>query len=272
MQKNGEGKKEKTGIVSLVVFVISVIIVGINLVSLAFPSLVIFYASGSQIQENPFELGIWFWPLIVTNVAVLAFGILYYSKKLPQTIRNSINFIRNFEISKNVSALVFAFIIFGYIGQTMNEVVIQEELLFGDFERVEKTIDKWPFNQTRAEGLFNRHVGNFFLKVSDIVFDKFKGHTISWKYSAASSNIFFYSQNYPKRFAGIVAMVFLFQSWTFYSFDTIASYPNFWALFLSSFFVSSLRKMAALTHFIYCVYSIKTTYCPLSSHVTVFYI
>ena len=231
MQRTGDGKKEKTSIVSLAVLVISVIIVGINLVSLAFPSLIIFYVSGSEIQENPFEIGNWFWPLIVTNIAVLAFAILYYYKKLPQTILNSINFLRNFEISSNVAALVFVFIIFGYIGQTMNEIVIQEELLFGDFERVEKTIEKWPFNQTRSEGLFNRHVGNFFLKVSDVVFDNFKVTPFFASIALLAVTYFFTVKITQKRFAGIVAMLLLFQSWTFYSFDTIASYPNFWALF-----------------------------------------
>jgi len=231
MQNTGNEKKSKKSNLSLAIFVIAVVIISINLVSLFFPSLIIILSSGSEIQDDPFEQGPWITPFLVANVPLLVFGILYYKKKLPQFILNSIKFIRNFEISPNVTAIVFAAIIFSYIGLTMTEVLLKEEKVFGDFDRVKKTIEKWPFNQTKAEALFHRHVGSLFLKISQEVFDNFKVTPFLGSIALLALTYFFTVKITKKRFAGIVAMVFLFQSFTFYSFDTIASYPNFWGLF-----------------------------------------
>lgn len=224
-------ENRKSELISLAVFIIAVVIISINLVALFFPSLLIVLASGSEAQDNPFEASTWIMPFLVANLAILVFGILYYTKKLPQFIRNSLKFILNFEISPNVAALVFVAILFSYIGLTMEEVVLKEEKVFGDFKRVEKTIEKWPFNQTKAEALFNRHVQSFFLKVSQEVFENFKVTPFLASISLMALTYFFTVKITKKRFAGIVAMIFLFQSFTFYSFDTIASYPNFWVLF-----------------------------------------
>jgi len=231
MHETGKEEKKKRSIVSFTVFVIAVVIISINLVALFFPSLIIVVVSGSEIQDDPFESGPWIFPFLAVNIPILVFGILYHTKKLPQFVRNSIKFILNFEISPNVAAIIFVIILFSYIAVSMKEVIFKDELVFGDFKRVEKTIEKWPFNQTSSEALYNRHVGNFFLKVSAVVFDNFKVTPFLASIALMALTYFFTVKITKKRFAGIVAMIFLFQSFTFYSFDTVASYPNFWALF-----------------------------------------
>jgi len=231
MQNTGEQKRRKNSIISLTVFVIALVIISLNLVSLFFPSLIVVIASGSEIQDDPFEAGSWIFPFLVTYLSLLVFGILYYTKKLPQLIRNSIKFILNFEVSSRVAAAVFVIILSMYIGLTMEEILLKEELIYGDFDRVEKVINKWPFNLTKADALSNRHVGNFFLKVSQVVFENMKVTPFLASISLLLVTYFFTVKITKKRFAGIVAMIILFQSFTFYSFDTLASYPNFWALF-----------------------------------------
>src|SRR3972149_3299435 len=229
--RGGNMERKKTSIISFSVFVISLVIIGINLIALFFPSLIIILVGGSEIQDNPFEASPWIVPFLATNLFLLVFAILYYTKKLPNLIWRSITFILNFEISPNVATVVFVAILFGYIALTMNEVLLQEEQLYGDFIRVEKTIENWPFNQTQAEQLYNRHVSNFFLKVSQIVFENMKVTPFLASIAVLAMTYFFTVKITSKRFAGIVAMVFLFQSFPFYTFDTIASYPNFWVLF-----------------------------------------
>ena len=231
MQNTGTEERGRKNIISLAVFLIALAIISINLVSLFFPSLLIILASGSEIQDNPFVPSPWIIPFLITNLFLLVFGILYYTNKLPQIFRNSIKFIINFEVSPNVAAIVFTALLVSYIGLTMQEVSFKEGAVFGDFGRVEKTIENWPFNQTKGEALWNRHVGNFFLKVSDVVFENLKVTPFLASIALMALTYFFTVKITEKRFAGIVAMVILFQSFTFYSYDTLASYPNFWVLF-----------------------------------------
>lgn len=223
-------KKEKTSIVSFAIFLIALVIISINLISLFFPSLIIILASGSEIQDNPFEVGPWLVPFIVTNFILLLIGILYYTKKLPQIIRNSIQFILNFEISANVTAIVFAIILLGYIALTMNELRLDEELIYGDYDRVKVVIDEWPFGEGERS-LMDRHVTNFLLKSSLVLFQNMNVIPFIASIALLALTYFFTVKITKKKFAGIVAMLILFQSFTFYSFDTLVSYPNFWALF-----------------------------------------
>ena len=221
---------KNTSIVSFTVFVIAVIIISINLVALFFPSLIILLVSGSAIQDDPFEKGPWIFPFLAVNIPILVFGIFYYTKKLPEIIRNSIQFIRDFEISTNVTAIVFAVILFGYIALTMNELSINEELIYGDYDRVKAVIDEWPFGEGERD-LMDRHVTNFLLKSSQVLFQNMNVIPFIASIALLALTYFFTVKITKKKFAGIVAMLILFQSFTFYSFDTLVSYPNFWALF-----------------------------------------
>jgi len=155
-------KKEKTRIVSLAVFAVALVMILINLVSLVFPSLIVTFTDDSGFGGEPFELGSWAIPLIVTNIAVLIFGILYITKRLPSFVHNSINFIKNFEISRNVASIVIVGIVFGYIGFAIPELPADEGRIFGDFERVKQVVENWPFEGVVGEEpLFNLHVKKF---------------------------------------------------------------------------------------------------------------
>src|SRR3989304_2319801 len=129
-------QKQNTGIVSYAVFVFALVIVLVNTVSLVFPSLIVTLVDGSGLVDESFELGVLFLPLLVTNISVLIFGILYYLKKLPSLVQNGINFIRNFEISPSIATIVFAAIIFSYIGLSMEDLSIDESKVYGDLKRI----------------------------------------------------------------------------------------------------------------------------------------
>ena len=224
-------QKLDSGIVTYVVFIFALVIILINLVSLVFPSLIITFLDEFGFGGNPFELGTWAIPVIVTNIAVLIFGIFYFSKKLPSFIQKSINFIKNFEVSRNVATIVVIGIIFGYIGWAMLEPEIDESMVFGDFERVKLVVEKWPFVNDVQTGLFNLHVKNFLLKSSQFLFNNFRVIPFIESISLLILTYFFTAEFTKKRFAGIVAMIILLQSYTFHAFDTIASYENSWILF-----------------------------------------
>jgi len=223
----------KTSKVSYVVFVIALVIVLINLTSLVFPSLIVTSIVGSAINADPWEPGAWAIPLITINLILLVFATLYYKNILPKFIRNSYNFILNFEVSRNVAFLVVLAIMFFYIGFTIPDLYDVEEELWADFIRVKLALDNWPFGDPKEidQTLHFLYVKNFFLKSSEMLFQNFKVMPLVASAGILLLTYFFTFEITKKRFAGIVAMIILFQSRTFLEFDTIATYSNFWTLF-----------------------------------------
>ena len=59
---------------------------------------------------DPFESGHQSVFLIVSNVVIFAFGIMYYKKKISSLVYNAIEKIRTFEISKKVTIISLAII------------------------------------------------------------------------------------------------------------------------------------------------------------------
>jgi len=225
-------QKQNPRIISIAVFAVALVVILINLVSLVFPSLIVTFTDDSGFGGEPFELGSWAIPLIVTNIAVLIFGILYITKRLPSFVQNSINFIKNFEISRNVAMIVMVGIVFGYIGFSILELLAEEGKIFGDFERVKVVVENWPFETVvHDELLSNLHVKNFLLKSSQFLFQNYRVMPLIVSISLLLLTYFFTAELTKKRFAGIIATIILLQSYTFQAFDTIATYENSWVLF-----------------------------------------
>lgn len=245
-------EKQKTSIITYIVFVIALVVVFINLTSLFFPSLFTTLVKGSMMEGDPFERGTWAIPVLVTNLAVLAFGTLYYIKKLPNFFRNSIKFILEFEVSRNVAIIVLVAIVFGYIGLGIEDLSIDEGKTYGDRLRVDRVVEKWPLNEDNAVGLMNRHVTNFLLKSSDVLFQNLRIIPFIASISFLILTYFFTLEITKKRFAGLVATVILFQSYNFQVFDTLAAYPNFWGLFylLSLYLIFKKWQLSSITYIV----------------------
>ncbi len=167
-------QKIKTSKVSLIVFVFSFTIILINVISVMFPSLIIStLIDKSGLETEPFEQGSMLTLILISNFSLLALGILYYKKKLPHKIENSIKFIRNFEVSQSVALLVLVVLIFLYIGWAMGDLTVNEERQFGDYPRVKQTVENWPTgdpDKIQSKFLYNLHFKNFFLKSSETLF------------------------------------------------------------------------------------------------------
>src|SRR3990172_11671302 len=91
---------------SYAVFAITLLVVGINLVSLFFPALIFSSISEIETEIDPFEIGAWTVPFLVTNFFLLGFGVLYYKNKIPGIVKKIANFILNFEISRRASTTI----------------------------------------------------------------------------------------------------------------------------------------------------------------------
>ena len=223
---------QRSSKITLAVFIFALVIVLINLVSLVFPTLLVTQASESATGENPYELGAWAAPVIITNIGVLVFGILFYKNKMPDTIKKSIKTIYNFEVSKNVATFVFIILLFGYIGFAMSDIGEDEGDTWGDYPNLLGVIEKWPEQQGgRNASLEILHVKNFLIKSSLVLFDNPKVIPFAESIALVILTYFFTVQIAQKRFAGLVAMMVLIQSYTFLRFDTLMTYANDWTLF-----------------------------------------
>ncbi|MGI0056688.1 MAG: hypothetical protein ACREAK_04860, partial [Nitrosarchaeum sp.] len=137
-------KNRKSDLIRYLAFAFAFVIIFLSLISVVFPSLFVTLLDESGFETTPFEIGTMAIPVLVTNFSLLAFGILFYKKKIPNKMEKRLNFVLNFEVSRNVALLAFVGLIFLYVGYFMNDLKTDEELIFGDYLRVRPTVDNWP--------------------------------------------------------------------------------------------------------------------------------
>ena len=242
--------------VSYLVFAFTITIVGINFISVFFPALLVSVFVGSESQVNPLEPGAWALPALVINIILLIFGMLYYTKKIPSVIQNTIQFILNFEVSRKISFVVIVIILGGYIAFTIQELSLDERSEWGDFNRIAVVLGNFPFGDGGKDDLRHLYVKNFLLYSSQNVFDNVKVVPFMGSIALLLVTYFFTARIANKRFAGLVAMVVLLQSFTFLRYDTSATYANFWTLFyLLSLYVIYNRWYISPASYILSIFS-----------------
>jgi len=253
-------KNEKVNKISYAVFIATLTVVVINLVSVFFPALITTLSSGSPGGVDPFESSAWAIPILVINLVFLGFGILYYTERLPNSIRNSIKFIRNFEVSRKVAIIVIVVLLGLYIGFTIEELSVYEGDRWADYKRIEKVIEYYPYTVPGMEALSSRLVNSFLLYSSHTVFQNTHVVPFIASISLLLLTYFFTVKISKKRFPGIVAMVVLMQSHTFLQYDTLATYTNFWVLFyLLSLYLIYKRWYLSPISFLLSIFSKSLT-------------
>ena len=224
-------RRKKTSIVSWIIFLATFGIALFSLIPTVFPALVLRTLGGFEdfVGIDPFEIGAWAFPLLVTNFILLGLAILYQKDKLPKPITNSIKFIFKFEVSPYVAFLVLAVLIGFYITFTVSELT-NDEFQPDYYLRVKSLIENYDVTTVGASGI-GTHITYFLSSSSVHVFDNAK--VIPFIASIALLVLTYYITALisQKRFAGIVAVVIVLQSNVFLFYDTSVSYPNFWILF-----------------------------------------
>ena len=221
--------------VSYVVFFAALIVVLLTLTPVIFPAL---YSSVfGMFTENldAFELGYQSIFLIVSNVVIFGFGIAYYKKKIPSLAQDVVEKIRTFEISKRVAMISLAVILCVYIGLAAPELSLDEGKTWNDYNAVLlPALEIWPFGQTDnvyVQEQNDRYVRMFLLDVSLDIFQNIKLLPFIASILVVVFTYLITVQFCQKRFAGIIAVIVLLQSYTFLKYDTVAVYENFWVLF-----------------------------------------
>jgi len=228
-----KAKVSNKSIVSNVIFILTIIVVGLNLVSVIFPALISSITSPYDILLDPFELGPNFFPFIIINIVLIGIVYFYYNNKLPKLIKKYFDFVRNFEVSRNVTIIVVITILFIYIVLTLPELFLAEEDL-GDYEIIDNALKIWPFDDHRdpyVNEQKHRHVIMLLLMFSRDILLNVKIVPFIASIGLLLVTFFFTVKITKKRFPGIVSMIVLIQSYTFLQYDTLATYSNLWILF-----------------------------------------
>jgi len=242
--------------VTWAVFLFTISIVLISLVSVVFPALIA--SSDSTINElkdlgvtlfevNSFEIGVWSGLLIGVNVLIFTATLLYFKKRLPSFLKNSIDFVFNFEVSKKIAFVAITILLSIYVGVNLNELVTEEE--WEDYPGVVERLESWSPEQITS---VEPHVRFFLLWSSMILFGSYTIIPFIASIFLLLLTYFFTLEISKKRFAGIISLIILLQSNVFQTYDSTVSYTNFWILFylLSLFLVYKLWPLSPLSYFL----------------------
>jgi len=251
---------ENSSKVSYIVFFCTLTVVLLTLIPVIFPALFSAYFGMFTENLNPFELGYLSIPFIVSNVVIFGFGIAYYKKKIPSLVYDAVEKIRTFEISKRVSIISLAVILVIYIGLSAPELSIDESLLWSDYDAVLiPALEIWPFGESDdvyVQEQNDRYVRMFLLDVSLDIFQNIKILPFIASILVVVFTYLVTVQFCQKRFAGIIAVIVLLQSYTFLKYDTVAVYENFWVLFfLISLYVIEKKWFLSPVFYILAFYA-----------------
>ena len=220
--------------ISSLIGIATIFFVLLTIISIIFPSL--FSSVFGKFSDNliPYEVGTLGVPVILSNLGLLFFGIIYYKKKLPSSISNSIDRIRIFEIPKKPTLIILLIIFSLYIGISSPELLLDESKQWGDYEILEDALKIWP--DGKSENIYieeqnDRYVRMLLLDASQTIFQNIKILPFVASILVILFTYLLTVQITEKRFAGIIAILVLIQSHTFLRFDTVAVYENFWVLF-----------------------------------------
>ncbi len=220
--------------ITYVIFLFTLGIIGISVISVIFPALIITNTYDYPLDLDPFETSPWLPPIVISSVSLLLFGFLYYAKKLPTSFISIIDSILSFEVSKKISIIIAISILSVYVGLSIPELFIDELTQWPDFKVLEEGLKIWPSTDSFSvyvKEQNTRYVRMILLDFSQEFFQNIK----LLPFIASISSVIFTAlitvQLSKKRISGIIAMIVLLQSITFTDFDTVAVYENFWVLF-----------------------------------------
>ena len=216
----------------LAMFLFSIAVVLISLISVVFPALL---ASTSSlpipeiniVEVNSYEYGVWAIPLFIANILVFLIAILYFKNKLPSSIINSFECLFSFEISRRVAIIAMVIILGVYVTLSANELTVEEQWL--DYKGIIERIETGSKGSTIIG--FEPHVKLFLLSSSMEIFGNYAVIPFMASIALLILVYFITKEITSKRFAGMISMVILLQSNLFLTYDTTVSYSNFWILF-----------------------------------------
>ena len=215
------------------IFIIGFTVILLSIVSVVFPGLILSIFGDSEFLE-PEEIGPIGIPLVLTNIIIFSLIILYYLQRLPDSFVEFCRKILSLDLSRKNSLIFLIIILAIYVSISANELSIYELNQYGDFLIVKDALEIWP--DGKSDNVYvteqlTRHVRMILLVASDEIFDNIKIIPYIGTILLLVTTYFLTVSFSKKNFTGLLAVVLVLQSSTFYTYDTIAVYENFWVLF-----------------------------------------
>jgi len=267
-----EKEQKKSFIVEWIVFLFSVSIVLISLVSVIFPAIISSSNSTTNelkelgirlVEVDSFSIGVWAVPFFVTNLIILGFGILYFKKRLPISIKSSIDFAFSFEVSKKVAFVAVVILLALFVVVGAGELSVEED--WADYPGIKERVDNWSPDQITTG--VEPHMRLFLLWASMKLFGYYTIIPFVASISILLLTYFFTLKISQKRFAGIIAMIVLLQSDVFLKYDSTVAYTNFWVLFylLSLYLIYKVWPLSPVSYILSIASKALTTmFLPMS--------
>ena len=252
---------------------IGIFVVSFSLISVVFPGLIISIVDTNLFGET-FEIGAMGMPFLIVNVVIFSLIVLGIKQRLPNAFTDIIQKILSFDISKRNSFVILIIILLIYVVVTVNELSIYELNQYGDFLVLEKAVKIWPEQESENKYLaeqLDRHVRMGLLVASEEVFNNIKIIPYLASIFLLITTYFLTVKLSEKNFTGLIAVILILQSSTFYVYDTIAVYENFWVLFyVFSIYLIFKKPKFSSVFFILSIFSkaIFVLWLPISILVT----
>ena len=252
---------------------IGIFVVSFSLISVVFPGLIISIVDTNLFGET-FEIGVMGMPFLIVNVVIFSLIVLGIKQRLPNAFTDVIQKILSFDISKRNSFVILIIILLIYVVVTVNELSIYELNQYGDFLVLEKAVKIWPEQESENKYLaeqLDRHVRMGLLVASEEVFNNIKIIPYLASIFLLITTYFLTVKLSEKNFTGLIAVILILQSSTFYVYDTIAVYENFWVLFyVFSIYLIFKKPKFSSVFFILSIFSkaIFVLWLPISILVT----
>ena len=228
---------EKTNnFVTWTIFLTTLIIAIISIISVVFPALILSNSQTvinlenmgiNQVGPEPFETGVWAGPLIITNLIIFSMYFFYVKGRLPNSLSNVLDRIFKIEISRNVSFVIIGVLLSIYIIGSAEELTSEES--WKDYAGVKEKVENRSLDQ--AFRSFDVPLKFLFLSSSLTLFDNIRIIPFLASIALLLLTYLITVKISNKRFAGIIALIILLQSNLFLTYDTSATYENFWVLF-----------------------------------------
>jgi len=224
-----------SNLITLGVFLITLVFVIITLTSAIFPNLLLTSLGGNENYANidPFEMGIWTYPLLITNLIIFGLALLYWKKRLPSQLTSLFKFIFNFEVSAKIAFFVIVILIGLYIVFSVGEL-FDGKFQADYYERVKAWNENFSFTKIDNDNFNSPGIGGYLHVmlgfISTQIFDNVKVIPFLASISLLVLTYFITIEITKKRFAGIVSFAILLSSGVFLHYDTGIAYPNFWIL------------------------------------------
>ncbi len=221
-------------ILTVLISIFSLFVIAITLLSFVFPALIISNLGVHENSLDSFELGQNALFLLLANISISIFGMLYYKKKLPNSILSSLQYIFQKNISKKYTLIIILIILVPYTIFTSPELFLDESLQAPDYGIFEEAKKFFPFGKTTfnlAAEQNDRYVRMILLIGSIEIFQNVKIIPFLGSIALLLVTYFFTNEITKNRLAGIFSLIFLLQSYTFLRYDSFAMYENFWVVF-----------------------------------------